>query len=99
MRMHSEAFRSLFIVRVMMAYCTGRERIILSNTLAQKWCANVCNFCVSISQRQFHTFIECAKYNSLEDPAAASVVVPVTAILKKVLLYPRINNPTKTCCH
>jgi len=55
------------------------------------------------------TFIECEKYSDAPDgspetdlstgnrivalPTASSVVVPVTAIMRKVILYPRADDP------
>ena len=94
-----------------MLYQKG-ENVLIEHDGAEIVCKCLQFFCVSTGHdKQFHTFIECAKYNFLECPdgspetdlstgnrivslpAASSVIVPVTAIMRKVILYPRVDDP------
>ena len=113
---HGYAFRSLFKP----LHCPGNdgmlyrkgENLLIEHDGTEMVCKCLQVLCVSIGlDKQFHTFIECAKYTSLEGPdgsvitdlstgygivalpTASSVVVPVTAILRKVILYPRVDDP------
>ena len=113
---HGYSFRSLFKPLHCpgndgMLYQKGENLLISHNGTAEMMCKCLQFLCVSIGQdKQFHTFLECVKYNSLEDPdgsvitdlstgygivtlpPASSVIVPVTAILRKFILYPRVDD-------
>ena len=112
---HGYAFRSLFKP----LHCPGSdgmlyrkgENLLIKHNGTEMVCKCLQFLCVSIGQdKQFHTFIECEKYNSLEGPdgsvmtdlstgygivalpAASRVIVPVSDILRKVILYPRADD-------
>lgn len=94
-----------------MLYRKG-ENLLIEHNGIEMVCKCLQFLCISIGQdKQFHTFIECEKYNSLEDPDgsvimkestgygivplphASRLVVPVSSILRKVILYRRFGNP------
>ena len=112
---HGNAFRSLFKPLQFpgndgMLYRKG-ENLLIKHNGTEMVCKCLQFLCVSIGQdKQFHTFIECEKYNSLEGPegsamtdlstgygivalpAASRVIVPVSDILREVILYPRVDD-------
>lgn len=70
---HGYAFRNLFKPQ----HCPGNdgmlyrkgENLLIEHNGIEMVCKCLQFLCVSIGQdKQFHTFIECEKYNSLEDP-------------------------------